>query len=43
MVRWMGDFARLDPAAGGEFAVDIRGVPVRGRVASQVPGKLLQT
>jgi uncharacterized protein YndB with AHSA1/START domain len=31
MVRWMGEFARLDPTPGGEFAVDIRGVPVRGR------------
>lgn len=30
MVRWMGDFARLDPRAGGDFHVDIRGVPVRG-------------
>ena len=31
MVRWMGEFAVLDPRAGGEFAVDIKGVPVRGR------------
>ena len=31
LVRWMGEFARLDPAPGGEFAVDINGVPVRGR------------
>jgi uncharacterized protein YndB with AHSA1/START domain len=31
MVRWMGDFARLDAAPGGEFAVDVRGVAVRGR------------
>jgi uncharacterized protein YndB with AHSA1/START domain len=30
MVRWMGDFARLDPHPGGDFHVDIRGVPVRG-------------
>jgi uncharacterized protein YndB with AHSA1/START domain len=31
MVRWMGEFAHLDARPGGEFAVDIRGVPVRGR------------
>jgi uncharacterized protein YndB with AHSA1/START domain len=31
MVRWMGEHARLDARAGGEFAVDVRGVPVRGR------------
>jgi uncharacterized protein YndB with AHSA1/START domain len=37
MVRWMGDFARLRPTAGGEFAVDIRGVPVRGRYLEVEP------
>ena len=37
MVRWMGDFARLDPTAGGEFAVDIKGVPVRGRYLEVEP------
>jgi uncharacterized protein YndB with AHSA1/START domain len=31
MVRWMGDYALLDARAGGEFAVDVRGVAVRGR------------
>jgi uncharacterized protein YndB with AHSA1/START domain len=31
IVRWMGEYARLDPTPGGEFAVDIKGVPVRGR------------
>jgi uncharacterized protein YndB with AHSA1/START domain len=31
MVRWMGEFARLDPRPGGEFAVDVRGAPIRGR------------
>jgi uncharacterized protein YndB with AHSA1/START domain len=30
IVRWMGDFAVLDPVPGGEFTVDINGVPVRG-------------
>jgi uncharacterized protein YndB with AHSA1/START domain len=31
LVRWMGPFAALDPRPGGEFAVDINGMPVRGR------------
>lgn len=31
IVRWMGDYARLEPREGGEFAVDINGIPVRGR------------
>lgn len=31
LVRWMGDFARLEPREGGLFAVDINGVIIRGR------------
>jgi uncharacterized protein YndB with AHSA1/START domain len=31
IVRWMGDYAMLDARPGGEFAVDVNGVPVRGR------------
>ena len=30
IVRWMGDYAVLDPRPGGEFTLDINGVPVRG-------------
>ena len=30
LVRWMGDFARLDPRDGGMFSVDINGVLIRG-------------
>jgi uncharacterized protein YndB with AHSA1/START domain len=30
LVRWMGDLARLEAAAGGLFAVDINGVIIRG-------------
>lgn len=30
LVRWMGDYARLDAKAGGLFAVDINGVIIRG-------------
>jgi uncharacterized protein YndB with AHSA1/START domain len=31
IVRWMGNHAVLDPREGGEFTLDINGVPVRGR------------
>jgi uncharacterized protein YndB with AHSA1/START domain len=37
MVRWMGDFARLEAEPGGEFAVDVRGVAVRGRYLEVEP------
>jgi uncharacterized protein YndB with AHSA1/START domain len=37
MVRWMGDYALLDATPGGEFAVDINGVPVRGRYLEVEP------
>ena len=30
LVRWMGDFARLEASEGGLFAVDINGVIIRG-------------
>ena len=30
LVRWMGDFARLDASVGGVFSVDINGVLIRG-------------
>jgi uncharacterized protein YndB with AHSA1/START domain len=30
LVRWMGDFARLESRAGGPFSVDIHGVLIRG-------------
>jgi uncharacterized protein YndB with AHSA1/START domain len=30
LVRWMGDFARLEARAGGLFAVNINGVVIRG-------------
>ncbi|HET6918029.1 MAG TPA: SRPBCC domain-containing protein [Jiangellaceae bacterium] len=31
IVKWMGDYAVLDPTPGGVFRLDINGVPVRGR------------
>jgi uncharacterized protein YndB with AHSA1/START domain len=30
LVRWMGDFARLQAVSGGVFSVDINGVLIRG-------------
>ena len=30
LVRWMGDFARLEAVEGGLFSVDINGVLIRG-------------
>lgn len=30
LVRWMGDFARLQATEGGVFSVDINGVLIRG-------------
>jgi uncharacterized protein YndB with AHSA1/START domain len=30
LVRWMGDFARLEAREGGLFSVDINGVLIRG-------------
>jgi uncharacterized protein YndB with AHSA1/START domain len=31
MVRWMGEWAELEPVADGRFVVDVNGVPIRGR------------
>ena len=31
ILRWMGDYAVLEPESGGQFALDVNGVPVRGR------------
>ena len=42
LLLWMGEHAVLDPEPGGEFAVDIRGVPVRGRYLEvEPPSRLL--
>jgi uncharacterized protein YndB with AHSA1/START domain len=30
MIRWMGDWADLQPNPGGALAIDINGVPIRG-------------
>lgn len=31
LVRWIGDHAVLDARPGGEFTLDIEGIPVRGQ------------
>jgi uncharacterized protein YndB with AHSA1/START domain len=41
IVRWMGDYAVLDPTPGGEFTLDIRGTPVRGRYLELEPARRL--
>jgi uncharacterized protein YndB with AHSA1/START domain len=37
MVRWMGQHASLEPTAGGNFEVDINGIPIRGRYLEVEP------
>ena len=37
LVRWMGEWAQLQPEPGGRFAVDITGRPVRGEYLALEP------
>jgi uncharacterized protein YndB with AHSA1/START domain len=42
IVRWMGDYALLEPQADGRFELDVRGTPVRGRyIELEPPHRLL--
>jgi uncharacterized protein YndB with AHSA1/START domain len=41
IVQWMGDYAVLDPRPGGEFTLDINGVPVRGHYLELDPPRRL--
>jgi uncharacterized protein YndB with AHSA1/START domain len=41
IVRWMGDYAVVDPRPDGEFTLDINGVPVRGRYLEVEPPQRL--
>lgn len=44
LVRWMGDWADLRPKPGGDFTVDVNGVPVRGEyVVVEPPHRLVFT
>lgn len=41
IVRWMGEYALLEPKPDGRFHLDIQGTPVRGRyVALEPPHRL---
>src|SRR5438874_2107060 len=37
LVRWMGEYAELDAKPGGEFAVNIKGLPIRGQYLEVEP------
>lgn len=37
LVTWIGDYAVLDAKPGGEFTLDIEGIPVRGQYLEVVP------
>ena len=37
LVSWIGDYALLDAQPGGEFTLDIEGIPVRGRYLEVTP------
>ncbi len=41
IVEWIGDHAVLDPRPGGEFTLDIEGIPVRGRYLKVVSPELI--
>jgi uncharacterized protein YndB with AHSA1/START domain len=42
LVRWMGDYARLESRAGGLFSVDINGVLIRGYFVRVEPPYLIE-
>jgi uncharacterized protein YndB with AHSA1/START domain len=42
LVRWMGDFARLEAVAGGVFSVDINGVLIRGHFVKVERPRLIE-
>lgn len=41
IIRWMGEFAVLEPQPGGEFTVNVKGAPVRGRYLELDPPRRL--
>jgi uncharacterized protein YndB with AHSA1/START domain len=42
LVRWMGDYARLESVEGGVFSVDINGVLIRGHFVRVDRPRLLE-
>lgn len=44
LVSWIGDYAVLDAQPGGEFTLDIEGIPVRGRYLEvEAPNRVVVT
>ena len=41
IVTWMGEYALLEPESGGQFTVDVKGAPVRGRFLRLDPPRRL--
>lgn len=41
IVRWMGEYAVLEPEPGGQFTVNVTGAPVRGRFLRLDPHRRL--
>jgi uncharacterized protein YndB with AHSA1/START domain len=41
LVLWMGEYALLEPEPGGQFTVDVKGAPVRGRYLRLDPPRQL--
>jgi uncharacterized protein YndB with AHSA1/START domain len=42
LVRWMGDYARLEAIEGGIFSVDINGVLIRGHFIALEPARRIE-
>ncbi|HEX6522806.1 MAG TPA: SRPBCC domain-containing protein [Streptosporangiaceae bacterium] len=41
LLEWMGEYAILEPEPGGEFTVNVKGAPVRGRFLHLDPPRRL--
>jgi uncharacterized protein YndB with AHSA1/START domain len=41
LTSWIGDYALLDARPGGEFTLDIEGIPVRGQYLEVIAPKLV--
>lgn len=42
LVRWMGNYARLEAVEGSVFSVDINGVLIRGHFVALDPGRRIE-
>lgn len=41
IIRWMGDWADIEPTSGGRYALDINGVRIRGHIVEHRPPERL--